>query len=412
MAQTVANLADVMKEVFTSDRLEKQFFDQQDTLAELQRTSKFTIGKKAVVPIHKGRSGGYSVKSSAGGALNSADEQKVDRAEYTVPYNYHQIEIEIAALNEAHGGAFSVGTALGLEVEGAIADIRNQVERQFVSNGDSLVAGCLAGAANTTILLDPAEYGSDAISRGWLYEGLQIDIGTTANEVAVGDGVTITAVTESDTAPTLTVDSSVTETANDYVSIKDARSGTTSNESSGLRTMFGSTTSAVGGLDPDNAGESFWKPAHVDTTTTVLSLDLLLTMQRKVQQKGGKPQTRVLSSLKQQASFYSLLQSQVRFQGEMKVGAGAVNRTVWNGLEWEAMNAIPDQEVYFLTPEDLAVVTGARFKQPTWVSSLQGANQGLIWKQGNTSFVDAIAYPVALALKRRNRAAAAIGLTA
>ena len=35
------------------------------------------IGEKAIVPIHKGRSGGYTSTTSAGGSLNPADEQKV-----------------------------------------------------------------------------------------------------------------------------------------------------------------------------------------------------------------------------------------------------------------------------------------------------------------------------------------------
>jgi hypothetical protein len=141
---------------------------------------------------------------------------------------------------------------------------------------------------------------------------------------------------------------------------------------------------ALGTLNPSTAGEEFWAAAHLDTTTTVLSLDLLLTMQRKVMQKGGAAQTYVCTSLKQQANFYSLLQNQVRFAGEMKLGAGNVGGVVWNGLEVEGLNAIPNRELYFLTLDDFHVVTGAKFSKPTWVSDIAGNNTGMIWKQGNT----------------------------
>src|SRR6266498_4112893 len=106
MAQDVSSLQDIMQEVFTSSRLEKQFYDELRLFDKLQRTSKWTHGKKAVVPVHTGRSGGVTTLSSAGGTLNTADKQKVDRAEYLVPYHFPQIELQLAAINEATGGGF------------------------------------------------------------------------------------------------------------------------------------------------------------------------------------------------------------------------------------------------------------------------------------------------------------------
>ena len=58
------------------------------------------------------------------------------------------------------------------------------------------------------------------------------------------------------------------------------------------------------------------------------------------------------------------------------------------------------------------IVTGAKIKKPTWVSSLMGVNTGMSHKQGYTSFVDTLVYPVGLAAKNRRHSASAIGLTA
>ena len=50
-------------------------------------------------------SGGYTTTTSSGGALNPADAQKVDSAEYTLVYHWFQIAIETGVLNQSTGGA-------------------------------------------------------------------------------------------------------------------------------------------------------------------------------------------------------------------------------------------------------------------------------------------------------------------
>jgi hypothetical protein len=166
----------------------------------------------------------------------------------------------------------------------------------------------------------------------------------------------------------------------------------------------------VGGLDPANVAE--WAPAHVDTTTTVLSINLLLTLQRKIVQKKGRKQNTALMSVYQRQNLYELLQTQVQFGGDTGLTAGSDETVKWNGIELEALPTVPDREVYMLTLDDLAIVTGAKIKQPTWVSSIMGTNRGMSHKQGYTSFVDTLVYPVGLACKARRTSASAVGLTA
>lgn len=402
-----------MQEVFTASRLEKQFYNEFRLFDRLQRTSSWTHGKKAVVPIHAGRSGGVTTLSSAGGTLNAADKQKVDRAEYLVPYHYHQIELQLAAINEATGGGFSIGSSVNLEVEGGLSDLRNNITRQFLGDNTGLIARMDAVTNNTTLELTASGYGYDAIVRGWLYPGLLVDVGTTADPDAEVDGLAIVSVKEDSSDPDIILAAADTVADGSFISVAQAtqNGGNTSNESDGLRNMFGSTTSASGTLDPDTAGQEFWKPAHVDTTTTVLSLNLLLTLQRKVNQKVGSRSGTLVMGLYQKQNFYELLQNQVRFTSD-KVAAGNDQTETWNGGPIIDLPEVPDREVYYLTLEDLALVTGAKIKKPTWVSSLQGANQAMLWAQGSTRFVDALTYPVGLAMSRRNSGAAAIGLTA
>ena len=420
MAQTVSSLTDVLKEAWTSDRLEKQFYDKNPFLDRIAKTTadvrKTSIGEKAIVPIHANRGGGYTSANAAGGSLNAADRQRVDAAEYTLVYHYHQIALETGALNQAEGGDSSAVVARDLEVQGAISNISKEATRQLVTNSDSILAACDTGGASTTVELlvsSSTSYGYDAIVRGWLRPGMLVDIGATSNTDSIVAGATITAVSESSTDPDIVIDSSVSTTSGtDFVYIANPNSGTAPNtELNGLRSMIGSTTSALGGLDPDTAGEEFWKPAAVDTTTTVFSLDLGLRLARSVHQKTGEEPNYVLTSLKQREAFYSLLQNQVRYAGEGSLGAGNVSPT-WNGMEIHAQPDVLDADWYCLSIDDFVLVTGKRFTKPTWMSDVQGANTGSIWSAGTTQFVDAIVWPMQVGLKRRNSHAAAIGLTA
>ena len=407
--QTSTTLADVTREVFTASRLEKQFYDKEDWLSRIERTDRWTVGKKAVVPIHKGRGGGETTwATGTETALNAASYQKVDRAEYTVPYHGRQISIDVSAYNEANGGDTAAIEAVVLEVQGVVDDLKHGIEREFVSNGDALIAKCTTSSGTAVISLATDGYGYDALLRGWLYPGQTVDIGTTGDEVAIADASLITDVAISSSAPSITISSAVTTSTSHYVSIANARAATTSYEANGLRTIAGSASTAIGGLDPDTAGESFWKPASIGTETT-LSLNGILNLQRATQMQ-SKGANFLLTSLKQRQALYELLQNQVRF-GTDKVSAGGVESVTWNGLEIMAAVAIPDREMYLLNLADLAIVTGAKITAPKFASDIQGTSRGLQWRQGYSSFVDGVFYPCQLAAKRRNGFAANISLT-
>jgi hypothetical protein len=128
------------------------------------------------------------------------------------------------------------------------------------------------------------------------------------------------------------------------VYIANPNSATAANpELNGLRNIV-NTSGALGGLNPSTAGQEFWKAAQRDTSTAVLSLDLALSLHRSVLQKSGKQMSNVWSGYKQQMNFYSLLQNQVRFAGDLRLGAGNF-ATTWAGMQWEGFQEILDSDV-------------------------------------------------------------------
>lgn len=413
MAENVSNLSEVLKEVWTQDRLEAQFYSEHRFLDKVEKTNKYTIGRQAQVPLELSYPGGYSAVPGGGSSsLNSADNLHVDRADYTLANHWQQVAVEAEAINQADSrGARSTVDAVDQTITSNVLSLRKEINRQAVANGDALIAATTGTASSTEVELDSTGFGFDAIVRGWLRPGMTVDIGTAADEDSVSGDRSITAVEEDPDTPSITVDTSVTLVANEFVSVANARVGTTSHEMSGLRTIAGSTTSEIGGLDPDTAGEEVWKPAKVDSSTTTVSLDLLLELQRAVYQKTGKWPNYVTTSPKQCAALYALFQNQVRFSGDSSTAAGGVDGFTWNGMTVNVDPDIPDRELYMLTLSDFICITGGSFGKPTWASDIEGAGGRLRWGQGTTAFHDAVTYPLQLGVKRRNSHAAATSLT-
>src|SRR4051794_27123985 len=218
--QSPANLAEIVKSTWTSNRLEKQFFNETPWLDRLERLNKYTVGDFALVPLHVGRSGGHTVLGAEGGTLNNPTKQKTKKAQFGLSYNWKQIGIEFGALNQVTGGEHSVADALDLEVTGGIDDLRYDVARQ-VGLGDGTGAIATTGVSTTTNTINLATvaaggYGWDAVQKGFLRGDLEIDIGTQGNPTSVANDVTITAVNEGaddGTGATITVSGAAITTA-------------------------------------------------------------------------------------------------------------------------------------------------------------------------------------------------------
>ncbi len=416
MGQTVANLSAVMKEVYTSSTIKKQFYDENPVLEKIKAVEGTVIGRQATVGIHNRTNGGYTSVGPAGGSLNPAGQQGITTATYTLIYHWMQIQLETGVLNQSTGGNTSQVDALSFEMDGSIQDMSRQISRQLVSDGSGFIAQCATTTAANVVVLQPTASGGkgpNAIVREHLRVGLLVDIGTLADSDAVATGVTITDVDE--VAGTITVSgSTVTTSTSHYISIANPNSTTAPDpELNGLRNIAGSNTAVLGGIDPTAAGNKFWKPAAVDSTTTVWDIAFASALQRKVFQKTGKYGGTVLTSPKQAENMYLTLQNQVRFNGEMGMGAGNVGGLVglsWNGNGINVMPDIYDSDWFQISLDDLIRVCG-KYKDPTWVSDIEGGGSGsLRWQQGTTSFTDAVVWPFQLGAERRNTHAAATAL--
>jgi hypothetical protein len=410
------SLAQVEKEVWTSQRLQKQFEDRNVPIGKIAAMRGVMIGRQAQTPVLAGRSGAFTSVGAQGGNLNPAQNQPVAQALWTLVYNWFQIALDTSALAQASGqSAQSVVGAKDLEIEGAIENTKHQMSRMVMTNGDGIV-GAFDTTASANVLKmvnaagEGAAYGYSALVRGWLFSNLPIDIGTTADRDALGSR-NITAVDWSNpAAPTVTIDGAAlaTTAGTHFAYIPNPNSTTAPNpELNGLRQIIGS--GALGGLNPATAGQDWWRAAFRDTSTTTFSLDLPLNLQRYVLQNSNEPGTAVWTGYRQQANFYALLRAMVQYPSEMNLSSGNVNRPTWNGMTVDAFADCLDSDWYQLTLPDLVRIKSA-IDSPTWASDLEGAGGSTRWQQGTTRFVDGVVYPMQLGCQRRNTHAAATAL--
>lgn len=414
MAQTAASMASLMKDMWTSAKIQKQFEAENRPLGKFKALKGTMIGTQAQVPIHNNRSGAYTSVGAAGGSLNPALAQQVNQALYTLVYSWFQIELETSALAQTGGPSQSVVAAKDLEINGAVENTAHQMTRQLVTNGDGKVAACGTASSATVPLTaaasEGAAYGYSALRRGWLFPGMTVDVGSTSDTDTLVTASTISAIDTTSTAPTITIGTSISTTAGThFVYVPNPNHASAANpEMNGLRQMV-NTTGALGGLNPATAGQEFWQAAARDTTTTVLSLDLLLNLQLSVLQNSNSAGQEIWFGYKQQMNYYSLLQNQVRFAGEGGLGAGNVSTATWNGMSPQAYADILDTDVFILTIDDFVKITG-NYDGPKWASDVAGGN--MAWKQGSTSYVDGLNFPLNVGQQRRNTSAGATALVA
>lgn len=402
MAADLTSVDAALKETWTENRLAEQLYNENPLLARIKRLKSTQVGQAAVTPIHTGRNHGYTALPAGGGTFNTAGQQELKQA--TWQYTHHNVPVKIqgSVIDGTRNDSLSVVEAVDLEVEGALSDLNRQLTRQLFMDGNARIATCGTTTAATEVELE-AVSGFNAIERGWLAPGVVVDIGTAADEDADIASATITAVEESSSTPSITIGSAITTDSSDFVSVANARAGTTVYEMNGLGNVV-DAADTLGGLTV--SAVPTWK-SYEDSTSQALSLPIMMDANRKVTQKTGKSANYVVTSLKQQQKFYQLVQAQVRFAGDSNTGAGDVDGVHFNGMTVYAQPDCKNEHMYFLTIDDLLIVSAG---DPKWPNRISGGN---ILKEvaNEDAFASYVNVRMNLGARRRNSHAKLTGLT-
>lgn len=389
MAQTaqpadITAVQDILKEVYTSDTINSQIYDDALLYSQLDKTTEYhdAVGDKAIGFVKVGRNVGVSSRSLNGGTLGAPGHQQVDRWELDYTATYLQIKIlgtTIAKMKTARQAAVR---AVDHEVSEGLVDWKKDVQRQLYGNGDALIAKCATTTASTTVNLDSVANGGDgydAINLGHLVAGMYIDIGTTADEDSqVGDAKIASVDGSAEATPKIVIDTAVTTSTSHYVSRADNRAGTVSYEGNGLRNLV-SDSGTFAGISSSTVPE--WKSNVQDAAQGALTRGQMQTAFRNVRKFGGKVNL-IITSLEQQEAYYNLLQSQVRFAGDSNLASGKVEGPTFNNIPVAGDPDCPRGDMYFLDTKQLFMVSAG---DPQW----QNVNTGgdiLDWVKDEDAF--------------------------
>jgi hypothetical protein len=394
MAATENSLEAALDVIWTRRRFVSQLFEENRFLDKLKKTDEYTQGKEAKVPLTVSRNGGFTSLPSGGGNLNEAGNQGHNEATYKLTHHHQQAAIQGDILDISEGNGASIVKAADDEIEGALSAMNRQFTRMAYGDGSGLIAQCRTSDSNNVDLNTTS--GRIAIERGWLFEGQPIDVGTKANEVAVVNNSKITNVDDTNWALTVAAGNQAGEGTTHYVSQANGRSGETSFEMNGIKNII-SATSEIGGLSP--TVERQWK-GQVDSTTTSMGINALLTAKRKINQKRGKAPNFVITSLLQQQKLYEQLQLQVTFSSDKGLEAGNDEVIKWNGMEIFADPDCPDELCALGHWEHFFMVTSPG-AAPYWQNRVTGGEK-LAWIQGTDSYGGKLTWRANIAVDRRN----------
>lgn len=379
----ISAVQDVLKEVWVSDSLESQLFDDNILADWIEDVQEYTdsSGLRASVPLKTGRTGGVSARA-IGQQLGVADHQRVAKATYDYKNLYLQVQVYGPVIAKMKTDRQACVREIDFEVKNGLEDFRKDYARQLRGDGSAklTLAALPGGASSTTVLLGTGNY--SLIDRGILYEGQRIDIGTAASPTLDTGGNRIASIVDSTSAPAIVLDNATATTAGSHISLTGNRTaGSVSNEINGLRGVI-SDTAALGGLDPSTA--VYWKSVreHNSGTPRALSIDLMLTTMRKVRQKGAMPEV-LYGDLVQEQAYYKLLQGQVRFMGDNNLASGNTEGLPFGKARFVADPDADPGRIYFLKKGALQMFSAGPV---AWQNQTTGGDI-LAWRQDYDAFV-------------------------
>lgn len=172
-------------------------------LSRIEKTSEYTQGREAVIPLHVGRNEGLGSRGEATDSnqntLPTAGQQAYEDARYRMRYHYGRIKFTGPAVAAARNNEGAFTRVVDSEVKGLVRDALRDFNRQLFgpSSGNLANIVAVAGAASTSGSGNVSDNAMEVDTKQHLRVGMKIDmIDDLATDVVLadGEGVFITAI--------------------------------------------------------------------------------------------------------------------------------------------------------------------------------------------------------------------------
>ncbi len=374
-----SGLSATLKEVWTSEELERQLGFQSDILQILPTKQGINqTGRYAIVPIETAGNV-QSVARLEGQALGEPGKSTEKQAQYDFKSNYIQFQLSGQAIAASNGNVQAIADQVTRQPKVAVRDFANDLARQVYGSpaGAGAIAKCGTTSSSTTVVLDVVQ-GWSAIRSGQLEVGKYIDLGTAADADSVAAKRQITAVARSKTAPTITISgAAVSTTSSTLVSTWSNRSATTgaSSELTSLNAIC-AATGTVGGLDTSTTPEWFGTYNGNGGTPRSISNDLLLTAYNDAWTYGAEPSALVTTQYVRQKYYTSVFQPLAQYVNPsgQDTGAGFHKQSA---VQFEGKPVLTDRmcpagQLFMFSTDTLAFYSPTGKKAPEWMPGVDG----------------------------------------
>jgi hypothetical protein len=279
--------------------------------------------------------------TATGAVLPPAGQQGWEDFEDKVRRAYKQIQISGFSLAVSERSLGSYLRLLESETEGAVNDLRKDLNRQGFGDQTGALAAITADGVNT-ITVDNLQY---------LRVGMQIDIVNKSTDAVLNaaGGVTITAINTSTRVVTYS-GTDLTTTPGTHV---PALQGNWKREMNGLRNFIRSDVYPIlHATDASTAGNEYWRGKFVDGANTTFDEDQGQLLLDNIGGEGKETQI-IITTRGVRRRYANTLKAQKRFND-------ALSQTLHGGFKYLDFNGYPmlydddcpKQHAFFLTPDD------------------------------------------------------------
>lgn len=270
-------------------------------------------GRQVIIPLHKSRNSGVKSIAIDSGLLPGAGNQGSIQAKVPIKKTMGRIQITADIMQAATSDRGSFIRALEMEQKFLVKDIARQRNRQLASFGQGTLAVIGAGAASATqALINPGGVTGTVNATRFTPTGAVLAF-TDPTGVTLRGVRTVLSVSD----PNITVDSSVTTTTSDLVSLGTTVGATEASfntEMMGLLGLIDGTTfvSNLFSVDRTLAANLFYK-SNVLSNVGVLNPDVLNRGIDNTNEVSGQSVDRWLCHYSIKREIYKLVEADKRY---------------------------------------------------------------------------------------------------
>ena len=400
---TISTLTNILKRHYLGP-VREQLNNQILVMQLFDISSENLEGLQVELPLHTTRSSGVGSRGELEN-LPSAGAQGYNKAVYDLAYHYGRVQVSGQAIHKTRSSVGAFLRAMKSELDGIKDDLALDFARQVYGDGTGVIASTAANSATDDLVITSDE----ALVRGFIYVGMLIDIGTTADSDAVVAGAEVLDVDVANS--TITIDSAVTTTTSHRIfRAGNVATATVREMDAGLQSILSTSANTVGGINAATAGNRIWDNLR-DTTGGALTLSPLMVNLNKVLNAGVSLDNLAVTTtpgllrrLFESADFASKIQFVTT--EEMKGGFESISFSTGAGRVRMSGDRLHPRGKVLFTPKRHVKL----FSPGDW-DFLAKDGQAVKWVQEKDAFQSVLYRYANMGTDRRNNALVMSGLT-